>query len=173
MKKIISTLLILIASLLVGCMTTSSSIPEDYTGPRAMIIDSFETHSPSKADFFGLVAIDGKGIDNCRRRTGIENYGNGLSMSPITVRRDVPAAKAQFKLEGRTDYAAPIQALSNPVYEVVGVIEFAPREGFDYVVKGTLSKEYSAIWIEELVSGNIVGEKIEAKGNCSVGFLKK
>lgn len=156
-----------------GCVSINPSIPEGYVGPTANVKDSKKVYSTTKVDFFYLDKIDGKGIENSRYRTGVENYGNGLLMSPIVLDREVPARSALFTIEGRTEYAAPILAFSNPVYEIAGTVKFTPEEGKTYIVKGELTEEYSAVWIEELESGKLIGEKVEIQGSAKIGFLKK
>lgn len=74
---------------------------------------------------------------------------------------------------GRTHYAAPVLELTNPVYQVQGVIEFTPRESGHYFVQGTLDKDYSAVWIEDADAGQPVPKKIEVNGSAKPGFFEK
>jgi hypothetical protein len=70
--------------------------------------------------------VNGKKIENSLTATRLANEGRGLWMKPAVIGRQVPASKAKFTIAGRTEYAAPILALTNTVYEVTGEIEFVP-----------------------------------------------
>jgi len=43
----------------------------------------------------------------------------------------------------------------------------------DRRVTGTLSEDYSAVWIEDAETHEIVGEKIEIQGSAALGFFQK
>jgi hypothetical protein len=159
MRTIFSAFVLLAVT---GCATTSPSIPEDYAGPKSTIKDSVVPWSSSKVDFFYLDSIAGKSIDNSLTATGIANSGHGLSnMKAELLERAVPAAPSIFHIIGRTRYSAPIQALTNPVYEVSGDVNFSPEPDKVYIVKGDLGEDYSGVWIEEENTHRIVGRKIE------------
>jgi hypothetical protein len=89
------------------------------------------------------------------------------------LERDVPAQPASIEIVGRTEYAAPILALTNPVYQVKGVVTFIPEASKRYVVKGVLSADYSAVWIEDMISQQVVGDKVEVNGSAKLGFFQK
>lgn len=118
----------------------------------------------TKVDFFYIEEINGKKIDNSAIRTAVNNSGNGLNAMKLSMLdRQVPASPGEFKIVGRTQYSAPIQALFNPEYHVEGVVHFVPENGKTYVVTGDLDKESSAVWIEEETSHKLVSNKIEVK----------
>lgn len=73
----------------------------------------------------------------------------------------------------RTQYAAPILALTGTIYQVKGVIEFTPLPDRSYVVRGELGDAYSAVWIEEDGSGTLVGKKVEIKGSAKLSAFEK
>jgi len=50
------------------------------------------------------------------------------------------------------------------VYQIKGVVEFTPKADTRYVVRGELGENYSAIWIEETASQQLVGQKVEVQG---------
>ena len=112
---------------LVGCATFAPPIPEGYTGPVAIIKDSVKPISEKKADFFYVSEIDGKRIEDSRIKTLNVNRGRGFNMTPSVIERNIPAQKATFTLVGRTEYAAPILALTNTVYQVTGKVTFSPE----------------------------------------------
>lgn len=164
--------IVLLASL-GGCATFAPAVPEGYTGPVAIIKDSVKPHSQSKADFFYLSEIDGRRIEDSRVRTRQMNQGRGFNMSPSVVERNVPAQQATFTLVGRTEYAAPILALTNTVYQVTGKITFTPEKYRNYIVRGELGESYSAVWLEDEADGRTIGEKIEVKGDAKLGTFEK
>lgn len=156
-----------------GCATFAPSIPEGYSGPVSIVKDSVKPLSESKADFFYVSEINDQRIEDSRVRTLQQNRGRGFSMSPSVIERNVPARRATFTLVGRTEYAAPILALTNTVYQVTGKITFAPETYRSYVVRGELGENYSAVWLEDEANGKVVGEKIEIKGPAKLGTLEK
>jgi hypothetical protein len=166
-------LALLLPVLLCACAIDSPSVPEGYKGALAVVQDSVATHSSSQADFFYLSHLDGKKIKDSLIQTRMENRGHGMSMSPAVLNRQVPARPAVFRIVGRTEYAAPILALTHTVYEVAGEISFTPEPDKIYVVKGELGAAYSAVWLEESGSGAIVDHKIEIKGSAKLGTFEK
>jgi len=157
MKK--SIWLILAVALLSGCV--SNPVPKDYTGPLAYISDSTAPSETPGVDFFVLDAVNGQAIQDSISATMSANYGRGFYMDPKVIGRDVPAREASFEVLGMTHYAAPILAMTNTVYKLNGTVTFTPAPNGRYVIKGKLGAGYSAVWIEEVDTGKIVGQKIE------------
>lgn len=155
-----------------GC-ATYNPIPDGYSGPRATIKDSVLVHSASKTDFFYVEAVDGQNIGNSRTKTREVNQGRGMGMAPEILGREIPARPTTLKLVGRTEYGAPILALTNAVYQVKGDVQFEPEANKSYVVKGELGENYSAVWLEEVGTRAVVGKKVEIKGSAKLGILKK
>jgi len=148
-----------------GCATYAPSVPDGYTGPQAVLDDSAKTYGRSKADFFVAEQIDGVNVDNSLNETRRRNQGRGMSMTPYFISRSLVAEKPlKVAIKGITHYAAPIQALTGTVYQIEGVVEFTPKVDTRYVVRGELGKSYSAVWIEEAESRQLVGQKVEAQG---------
>jgi len=158
--------------LLAGCVTTDL-VPEDYTGPTAIIEDSTVRNTKSQVDFYYLSQVDGKSVENALGNSRMSSSGGGFNMSIAPVDRRVLPQEAVFEIVGRTGYAAPIQSFTNKVYEVKGDVTFTPQERTVYVVKGTLGESYSAVWIEEKETGNLIGEKIEVEGSAALNFFQK
>lgn len=160
------------AQLLSGC-ATYNPLPEGYVGPRATIKESVQVYSSSKADFFYVAAIDNHEINNSRTNTLARNYGRGMSMTPYLVEREVPARDCILQLVGRTEYAAPILALTNTVYQVKGDVHFSPQPGKTYTVKGKLTETGSEVWIEEEGGGIVANTTVEVKGSAKLGIFEK
>lgn len=169
MKRFIAAFAI--AAALGGCTTYSPAVPEGYDGPLAKVKDSVIAHSEQEADFFYLSAIGERTIENSHVATRQSNNGRGMQMTPVVLERDIPAREDRVTIVGRSDFAADILALINPVYKVEGDITFHPEANRVYVVKGVIRKDYSAVWIEDAESGEIAGEKVEINGSAELGFF--
>ncbi len=118
--------------------------------------------SPTKVFFFQLTTVNGRNISTSSGETYEANYGRGFAMNPVTAVRQVPAESSKLKIEGITYFAAPILNLLSESFSAEGEVELDVSEGHSYYVKGELSKEYSAIWIEDN-NGKIVTKKIEKR----------
>ncbi|MBP7064048.1 hypothetical protein [Ferrovibrio sp.] len=164
---VISAFLIFLAA------CTHNPIPEGYTGPVAMVADSYSQRSGVSADFFVLSAINDRQIDDSIVGTRMANHGQGFAQTPVALSRSIPAQPAKFTLKGRRQYGAPILELLNKIYEITGDIEFTPEPNARYVVKGSLSEEYSAVWLENSATGEVVVKKLEIRGSTALGILQK
>jgi hypothetical protein len=174
MKSLHSLIALLAAAVLSGCATYVPSVPDKYVGPIAVVHDSTKVHGSTKADFFFVEAIDESKIMNSLRATLIANNGKGMSMTPVVLVRPVVAEKPlKLTIKARTHFAAPILAMVRTAYQVEGTVEFTPKENTTYVVKGELGDEYSAVWLEDKSTGQVVGSKIEPKGSAKLGFFEK
>lgn len=163
-----------LALLLTGCATYSPSVPDGYVGPRAQLEDSAKTFSSSKADFFVVEEIDGSKVDNSLNETLRRNQGRGMSMTTYFVSRPLIAGRPiKITVKGRTHYAAPIQALTSTVFQVKGLVEFTPIPNGRYVVRGELSDNYSAVWVEDAETSKVMGQKVEINGSAKLGVLEK
>jgi hypothetical protein len=157
-----------IAILLCGCslMRGPRHEQQDYAGPLATITETGFQDSRTEVDFFVVKQVDGDDVGTSLDRTRRATEGMGLSVVPAYVEHAVPAGRTvTFTIMGRSFHAAPILSMLNSEYEVSGTVTFTPAVNRVYEVKGTLSKNYSAVWIEEAATGRIVGKKIEKRGN--------
>jgi hypothetical protein len=157
--------------LLAAC--TTNPIPPGYMGPIARIQDSETSRGKVGGDFFFLSQIDGHDISDSLTATRTANYGQGFSMNPVSLGRDIPAQPAHFTIIGRTHFAAPIIELVRTVYQISGETDFTPLADHVYVVKGVLGEDYSAVWIEDAATGAVAGQKIEKHGSSALGVLEK
>lgn len=154
---------LLVAAALSGC-ATFKPVPDGYQGPVAYVTDSVIPEDSSKAKIFALVEIDGNRISNSFSDTAQASAGRGFSMSSAVTVRMVPPKLMKATIRGSHATAAPIQAMASQLagtfFSVEGVVEFEPKPEVRYVVKGSLAKESSSVWIEEADSGTIVTRKI-------------
>jgi hypothetical protein len=163
-----------ISIFIAGCATAlQPSIPVGYTGPTAVLKDTSDVLSGRKANLFFADAIDANKIENSEHATFMANQGRGMNMVPKVIERPIPARPLQIELVGRTEYAAPILALTGTVYQVKGIVEFTPEAGKTYSVHGELGENYSAVWIEEDLTKTVVAKKIEVKGSAALSVMEK
>jgi len=156
-----------------ACTTVTPSLPPGYSGPTAEIRDSVTVKSRSNADFFYIASVDGNAVEQSLDKTVGANFGQGFNMNPQIVQRTVPARSMKLELVGRTHHAAPIQSLFSTEFQVKGPLSFTPEAEHTYIVHGELGENYSAVWLEDLGSGTIVGQKIEIHGSAALGILEK
>ena len=84
-------------------------------------------------------------------------------MEIFSTGRPVPSKESVLHIRGITHVAMPVLALGGEMYSVSGDITVSLEAGKEYFVKGKLSNEYSAVWLEDS-EGNIVSGKIENHG---------
>jgi hypothetical protein len=175
MKKIVRTLAALSSLvILTSCASLAPALPEGYTGPTAVLKDSAKLYTASKADMFYALMINGDKVDNTLFATRAANAGRGRYMTVKKFERKVAAGvPLKLNLNARTHYAAPIMALTSTVYAVEGDVSFTPEAGKTYVVRGQLGETYSAVWVEEETTKEVVGQKIELNGAAKPGLPDK
>lgn len=169
-------LVLAIATLALAACTTNP-IPQGYTGPVARISDSAEPRDLMSANIFSLQAVNGKDIDDSTIETQLASSGGGGFITTVAIGRDVPARPAAFTITGQTTWVGLIQTIVKTaiynVHPVSGTINFAPVAGHYYMVKGVLSPDYSAVWIEDVDSHEVMDRKFEVRGSATVGILEK
>lgn len=159
MKKLVVSMF---ALSLAACVSYKP-IPEGYQGPLVLVKDSSNSISPTKVQFFQLSKVDGRPVETSAGKTGERNYGRGMAMDVVMAQRQIPAGESTLSIQGVTHVAAPILALGGGMYSVQGDVTAVLEEGKVYTVKGALSDESSAVWLEDS-EGNIVSDKVEKKG---------
>lgn len=159
------------AVLLTGCV--AEPVRSDYHGPLAHITDSVTPRDDKSADFFYVSRVDGYAVADSLDATEGANRGTGKDKKLVVIGRDVAAAATTLTLVGMTHYAAALQAFGGPAYQLSGDISFTPEPKHEYVVRGVLGENYSAVWIEDSGTGELAGPKIEVKGAAPLGLLEK
>jgi len=128
-------------------------------GPRTTITDSATNQSLIRVSLFYLSKVNGKAIDETRRATNRASAVGPLNVQIVS--REVPAVPSTFTIVGRTHFVTEVHELFSTAYEVAGDVSFAPRPNRIYVVVGMLGERYSAVWIQDSQSGEVMGNKIE------------
>lgn len=151
---------------LAGCAATYKPVPDGYTGPIAAIKDTAEDESSSKARLFYVESIDGNEIENASVATRRNSTNTGFRVFTRIVIRDIPIRPMKLKIVGTHVTGAPIHEIAARVagtfFSVEGVLDFTPKEGVLYGVRGELKKDASRIWIENATTNEIVSEVISA-----------
>src|SRR5258708_39753178 len=136
-----------------------------YVGPTAKLADSVTSEGERCASFFFLEAYDGHDVQNALIATQRRNSGRGMAMTIEGYSRQVPVQEATFHVMGRTNCAAPIIEVVNSVYLIEGDVKFAPQGDGQYAIHGALREDYSAVWVEDLLTGKQCGNKLLVKGS--------
>jgi len=156
-------LALVMATALSGC-ATYNPIPEGYTGPVATVTDSGGAEDGSKAKLFALMDIDGNRIMNSFWASANASHGRGFALTVVISERQVPAKPMKAMLKASHTTAAPIHAIASRMagtfFSVEGVVDFSPRSGGRYVVRGELNKGGSTVWIEDAETGQPVTQKV-------------
>ena len=103
----------LVAVLVASCATLEPSVPQSYAGPTAVLSDTHRPEDRSKAQFFVLVAIDGKAVNNALIESRKATYGKGFTLTAKNLTRDVPAQPMKVKLLATHETGAPIHAIAS------------------------------------------------------------
>lgn len=139
-----------------GC-ATYQPVPRDYTGPTATLHDTGFSEDTSKAQMFAVVAIDGNRVGNAFSASANASYGRGALLTTVYPERQVPAVPMKVTLRGSHATGAPIHAMASQLagtfFSVEGTVDFTPAPNTAYLVKGTLTKQKSSVWIEDAATG--------------------
>ncbi|MGQ0510813.1 MAG: hypothetical protein ACT4P9_09380 [Betaproteobacteria bacterium] len=157
---------LLAISMLSGC-ATYKPVPDGYTGPTAVIVDSGFKEDETTAQIFALVEVNGQAVENSFHASASASQGRGFSLTARYVTREVPATPMKVTLKGAHTAGAAIQQMISQAtgifLSVEGVVDFTPTQNRWYVVKGELKKGGSSIWIEDEATGQPVTRKVTAK----------
>lgn len=150
MKKII--ILVILSVLLISCApqyAKKESYFGGYSGDSAIIIDTSERQSISKAFMYAVAEVSGQEVQSTITATRGATYGQGSNLIIRGFQREVPANEVTLKLVARVVYAAPVQAMFGDDFSIEKTITFSPKPNQNYLVKGFLSQEYTALWLED------------------------
>jgi hypothetical protein len=156
------------------CSCTHNPVPADYSGPLAKIKDSVVVPNASQENLFYLAQINGQKIEDALlANTPAKGPREVRIVTSVALVHDVPAQQATFQIVGRTFYPKPALESTLTVYQVKGDVEFAPLPDHTYTIKGQLGEKYSAVWIIDNQTMEIVGPKIEINGSAALPFYEK
>lgn len=148
--------LLVCALLLAGC--AAKLVPDDYTGPTAVVRDSSINQGDGgqqksgHSQYFVLVAVDGKEVQNSFSQTfaGAEGYTNFRVHD-----RKVPIRPMQVTLRAVAYYPKGLKGPggdfgADQITAIAGqrTVSFSPVAGEAYVVRGKANEQESSAWIE-------------------------
>jgi len=142
-----------------GCFSNPPSVPEGYVGPVAKVEDSSILYGIRRVDVFYMSHIDGRRISDSLTYT----RASRSFLTPMTgyvLDREISAEEHTVTIGARVVYSIGIMEWYSPVYEVLGDVAFRPEPDKRYVVAGKLGEGYSAVWIEDKNTKEIVTKKI-------------
>jgi hypothetical protein len=164
MKKLLPLLFITV--FLIGCKTTAiTSVPEGYTGDVVNINDTYERQSSGSAIFFYTDRINNIEVHNALRFSAGLSTGQGNRLNLTGISRKMPLTTQRIHLVGQYFHIVPIVAMfgSEDKYTIKGMVTLEPKANTHYVIKGSVSEAYSAVWIEDH-QGKIVTNVVERMG---------
>lgn len=162
MLKLITALLIISIG---GCTQLKThEVPIEYHNKTATINDTFERKNGSNAHIFFIDKVNKIDVHDAASGSNNASYNNGPQLITQGATHIVEAAPITLTLTGKSVSGAPIAELFNDPYKISGDITFTPSNNERYLVKGKLSKNYSAVWIED-INGNVASTIVEKFGS--------
>jgi hypothetical protein len=147
-----------------GCVKT---LPDNYSGPTAIVKDTYANYikggfmRDEKVDLFVMQTMDGKLIDKGLMATARASFKSslGFALKPRAFERPLPVRPMTVMLAAIIDYAAGgvCNGSREPRTMANRKISFTPVAGETYVVRGRITADNSAVWLET-ASGKVVGE---------------
>ncbi|MFN3302431.1 MAG: hypothetical protein ACK44A_01795 [Roseateles sp.] len=158
------------ALLLAGCAGPRSfaafepATPADYTGPTVNVADQVVAVDPQRLHVFEITQVDGRRLASSSTATQRGGQGSGMTVTPVALTNELAVRPARVRLQATTQYASPVVALSMPACRTVGDVDFTPKEGQRYAVRGRIAAQACEVWIEDLATGQPVTDKISGPG---------
>ncbi len=153
-----NTILVVFTLLTSGCAALYNPLPEGYTGPTAIISDSYSNKENTTAHYFILENVDQKQIDTSWGQTRIDNYGKGARFTPSIIDRKLLPNPQLLGITGLVFFSTDAQLIFGNDLEVKGEFEFTPKAGETYTVRGLVSESESKVWMEDS-NGNRVSKE--------------
>jgi hypothetical protein len=154
---------------LAGCATTYT-VPEEYTGPTADLADSVMRESPGVLRAYAASKIDGNIVNNAigasaQRSQVMGSIAFGLLEASVTRTVEAKPMKVQLRAQHMASAFAGFALLAKHQFYGVhdGVVDFDPKPGHKYQVKGAMGPEEIAVWIEDTATGERVTDKVAKK----------
>lgn len=160
----------LAALLLGGCASFSGfqpATPDGYDGPTVNVADTAVLVNADLAQVFELTHVDGRRLLSTSIATVQAHQGRGFTSTPVALTNELPPRPARVRLQGVTQYARPMLALSQPNCRVAGEVAFTPEAGRRYAVNGHIGAVSCEVWIEDLATRQPATAKLSSKGTGS------
>jgi len=159
---------LLAAVLVTACAT--DPLPKDYSRPKAVIADSMDQLRGGRTNFFYLETYNGIKVDNSLLETQYASHGMGRLMLLRQKSRTVSATPATLHIVGRSIHPMPLVDMIKRTTSISEDITFTPVDGGEYTIEGKLDKNYAAIWIRDINSGEVFN-KTELTGEAAYNMF--
>lgn len=153
--------LVVLVTVLAGCASFQSAVPEGYSGPTATITDTYANHEVSKAHFYALTKVGDIRVEDSGYKTRVDNTGRGFNMTPYMVSREVTNEEQVFTIMGFVQFATDAQGMFGDHMLVTKEVLLKPDTNEKYIVSGKLSKEKSDVWIEDSMGNQYQGKPVD------------
>ncbi len=148
-----------------GC-AVKYQLPENYENP-ASISDTYSGKKKNSAHFFVALKINEKSAHHAASASYSASTNQGRLIA-VGSRKLVAAELLNVTIGAGIGYNADISALFSNEHDsflgAEGVVELDAQPGQDYIVKGQLNSDYSAVWIEN-INGVPVTNLVESKSD--------
>lgn len=149
MKLVTNTLLVLLLTLIVGCATLYTPVPDGYIGAVAQVEDTFDNKRSSIAHFYELAKVNGQNIERSWGATRGRNYGRGFHFEPVMITRKLPTIPLEVTLEAYRFFSTDGQGMFSDNYSLQHTFSFTPKASELYRVKGDVSVGRTSVWLED------------------------
>ena len=152
----------LCAAGLAGCALQP---PNVTSSNPATIDDTWKMQGAARAHLFFVREVNGKEVPNALIHTRNAGTGQGLKVTPRVITRRLDPGATQLEIVSVVYFNAPIAYLLNPEsnWTVSGTLTIDLEPGAHYLIRGELSENYRAVWIED-GDGKMVSSVVESKG---------
>jgi hypothetical protein len=150
----ISTLILALA----GCQ----AMPDLATLPHATLAGTHVDVDGDRVDTFRVLTIGGRDV--------VPVVDQPVKLIGHDATDLVAAGQAvRVEVEARAAYLETLHRLMWDPMRAQGVVEFVPKAGATYAVRGSLTPEASSVWIEDNATHEAVGSRIVAPGRAASG----
>lgn len=162
----------LLAASLAGCATLphfdafQPATPADYDGPTANVADAVQAVGPQRLHVFEITHVDGRRLASSSTATRRAGQGGSMTVTPVALTNELAVRPTRVRLQAATQYASPVVALSQPSCRTVGDVDFTPRAGARYAVRGRIDSGACEAWIEDLATGQPATAKVSGPGTA-------
>ncbi len=140
--------------------------PADYAGPTVNVADQAVQVSGQLLHVFEITHVDGRRLASSSTATRRAGQGGSMTVTPVALTNELAVRPTRVRLQAATQYASPVVALSQPTCRTVGDVDFTPRAGARYAVRGRIDNGACEAWIEDLATGQPATDKVSGPGTA-------
>lgn len=137
-----------------------------FTGPVAHLMISEIARGPFAANVTYVAKINGQDFQGQMHPSQPPPDTPLAPHTGIFGTITIPAGPGTYTVVGDSIFQAPIFALAMDKYCIAGDISFTPAANANYILEGTFTPAYTALWIEDAATNQVEGNKIEIHGSA-------